>query len=169
MSAAALITLASLLALPTSQLDIATRVAGAGRPHCVAYELDGTSGPCLPSFAIKRGKRVSATATGPHIEFTMGASLRLTRDEFALLAGHEIAHYFLEHDGSNRTDELAADRLGAELACKAGYNPTAGSTLFRHLKAGSTHPRPEVRRAAVLAVGCGPPSASPNSEGRPME
>lgn len=151
----ALLATASASSLPPERLTIANRIAAEGKPECVSHALDGTTGPCLPSFAIKPGKRVNAKATGARIEFTMAASLRLSRDEFALLAGHEVAHYFLAHNGSNSANELAADRLGAELACRAGFDPAAGATLFRHLKAGTTHPRPEARRAAVLAVRCG--------------
>lgn len=155
MAAAALALLASALALPGPQLEIATRIAGAGRPHCVSYAPDGTSGPCLSSFAVGPGKRVDARATGTRIEFTMAASLRLTRDEFALLAAHEVAHTYLGHlGGSNPAKELAADRLGAQLACQAGFDPAAGASLFRYLRAGTSHPRPELRKAAVLAVGC---------------
>ena len=42
------------------------------------------------------------------ITFTRGATERLTEDEFALLAGHEIAHWYLGHRGSSVAAELAA-------------------------------------------------------------
>ncbi len=151
----ALLATASASSLPPERLTIANRIAAEGKPECVSHALDGTTGPCLPEFGLVPGARVNARATGAAITFTRGAAARLTSDEFALLAGHEVAHYYLSHRGSNRHDELAADRLGAELACRAGFDPAAGATLFRHLKPGTTHPRPEARRAAVLAVRCG--------------
>lgn len=56
--------------------------------------------------------------------FTRGATTRLTADEFALLAGHEIAHWYLGHTGegdaaTRREAELAAHCLGASPACPA--------------------------------------------------
>ena len=56
-------------------------------------------------------------------------------------------------------NELAADRMGAELACRAGFDPAAGASLFRHLRPSRVHPKAGVRRAAVLAVGCGDASS----------
>lgn len=51
--------------------------------------------------------------------------------------------------------ELAADRLGAQLACQAGFDPAAGLGLFAYLHQGSDHPPLPARIAAVLAAGCG--------------
>ena len=151
----ALLATASASALPPERLTIANRIAAEGKPECLSHALDGTTGPCLPEFGVVPGARVNARARGAAITFTQGAAARLTPDEFALLAGHEIAHYYLGHNGgSNPSNELAADRLGARLACQAGFDPTAGASLFRYMRAGTSHPRPELRRAAVLAVGC---------------
>lgn len=151
----ALLTLALGLMLPPQHLEIANRVAGDGKPECLSHWQDGTIGPCLPAFAIKAGGHVNGWSIGTRITFTRAATVRLTQDEFALLAGHEIAHYYLGHDTSNPADELAADRLGAQLACQAGYDPVKAVSLFRFISAGKNHPRRAERRAAVLGVGCG--------------
>ncbi|PLK26433.1 hypothetical protein [Novosphingobium sp. TH158] len=140
--------------LPPSHLAIALAVAGQGQPGCTAYHPDGSTGPCLPRFAIRGGGGVNGQSLGMQITFTRGATTRLTRDEFALLAAHEVAHSYLGHNGSSREAELAADRLGAQLACQAGFDPQAGTGLFRFLRSGSKHPKAEQRRAAVLSVPC---------------
>ena len=150
----ALFALAAALQLPAPQMEIATRVAGKGKPVCTSYQVDGAMAPCLPSFELGSGGRVNGESAGPLIAFTRAATVKLTREEFALLAGHEIAHYYLGHGGNNPADELAADRLGAQIACEAGYDPAAGVSLLRFFRDGKTHPPRAVRRAAVLGVWC---------------
>ena len=149
-----LLVLAAGVSPPPQYLEIAASVAGAGLPACISYSPDGTTGPCLPSFAVKPGGKVGGLSTNGRIVFSHAATVRLTRDEFALLAGHEIAHYYLNHRRSTPQTELAADRLGAQLACQAGFDPAAGASLFRHLGTGATHPPPAQRRAAVMTVNC---------------
>jgi hypothetical protein len=140
--------------LPQQHLDIANRVAGEGKPACQSYHPDGTESGCLPVFAVGRGGGVNGWNLAGRITFSTAATIRLNNDEFALLAGHEIAHYYLGHKGSTKAAELAADRLGAELACKAGFDPLSGITLFRHLRPSKVHPTSSERSAAVLKVGC---------------
>ncbi|TXF12916.1 M48 family metallopeptidase [Pelomicrobium methylotrophicum] len=62
---------------------------------------------------------------------------------------------------NSRTMEAEADRIGIELAAKAGYNPRAALTLWDKMaKLGesrppeflSTHPSPETRRRALEAL-----------------
>lgn len=156
----ALLALAAGLQLPPQQLEIASKVAAGGRPECTSYQPDGAVGPCLPTFELGSGSRINGSSAGPLIVFTRAATEKLTRDEFALLAGHEIAHYYLGHGEGNPADELAADRLGAQIACQAGYVPAAGISLFRFFAAGQTHPHRAQRRAAVLSVRCNPQLAS---------
>jgi hypothetical protein len=141
-------------ALPDKQLTIASRVAGNGIPNCRSYQPDGNEGPCMPSFAVRRGSGVNATIFAGQIRFSTGALNRLNADEFALLAGHEIAHYYLGHKGSSKAAELAADQLGARLACDAGFDPLSGATVFRFARTGPTHPKREERGAAVISSGC---------------
>ncbi len=150
----ALFALAAALQLPPLQMEIATKVAGDGRPSCTSYQVDGTMAPCLPSFELGSGGQVSGESAGALITFTRAATVKLTRDEFALLAGHEIAHYYLGHGASNPADELAADRLGAQIACEAGYDPASGVSLFLFFRDDKTHPPRAERRAAVLGVQC---------------
>jgi hypothetical protein len=142
------------LALPSQRLEIAIRVAGEGLPNCQSFRSDGTIGGCLPTFSVRRGGGINGSSLAGKIAFTTGAMARLSEDEFALLAGHEVAHYYLGHRNKALKNEIAADRLGAELACKAGFDPVAGSTLFRHLRSSRVHPSSDARRVAVLAVGC---------------
>lgn len=145
------------MVLPPDQQAIATRVAGAGLPECRVYNADGSEGPCLPTFAVTRGGAINGRSNAGHITFSQGTMTRLTADEFALLAGHEIAHWYLGHQRSSIDAELAADRLGAQLACRAGYDAARGSTVFRFVGQGRTHPPRDLRRAAVLE-GCPNPA-----------
>lgn len=146
--------MAAALSLPSERMEIAFRVAGDGLPNCHSYQLDGTTGPCLPSFSVHGSGGINARSLAGQIAFTPAAVVRLNENEFALLAGHEIAHYYLGHKINAMANELAADRLGAELACSAGYDPISGSTLFRHFRRGKVHPSSDVRRAVVLSIGC---------------
>lgn len=143
------------LAYSPTPLEIAQRVASASPPDCRSYYPDGSEGPCLASFGIDRGRAVNARARGGHITFTQGAVTRLTPDEFALLAGHELAHWYLGHRESSKASELAADILGAQLACRAGYDPITGASLFRYVNSGRNYPAPQARRQAVQTHGCG--------------
>ncbi|QEA14787.1 hypothetical protein [Novosphingobium ginsenosidimutans] len=145
--------------LPPDHLAIATRVAGAGLPQCRMYRADGSEGPCLPSFALTASGSINGHSRAGHITFTRGATTRLTADEFALLAGHEIAHWYLGHGESSREAELAADRLGAQLACQAGYDVTKGAAVFRFVGKSRIYPERAERVRTVLAVGCGQAAA----------
>jgi hypothetical protein len=146
---------ASDLILPREHVEIALRVAGTGRPQCRSYNANGGESPCLPRFALQRGSGINGASLAGQITFTRSATTRLNQNEFALLAGHEIAHWYLGHRGSSIEAELAADRLGAELACRAGFDVTAGAELFRFLHSDRAHPKAEVRRRVVQEVNCG--------------
>jgi predicted Zn-dependent protease len=63
---------------------------------------------------------------------------------------------------NSRAAETEADRIGIELAAKAGYDPAAAVTLWRKMNALpggkppqflSTHPNPENREKALAALG----------------
>ena len=151
-------------ALPLPQLDIAVRVAGSGLPQCTSYHPDGSEGPCLPHFALRQAHAINAWRAGGQITVTSGAAEALTGDEFALLAGHEIAHWLLGHRTSSPEAELAADRLGAKLACAAGFDLAAGVKLFTHLNKDHAHPSAALRTAALIGTDCRPgPSAGTQS------
>ncbi len=157
MRALAILALVAGIPLPEPQREIALRIAGQGLPSCRSHHPGGGEGPCLPDFAMRPDGPVNGWSLGGRITFTTAATTRLSRDEFALLAGHEIAHWYLGHRGSSPDAELAADRLGAQLACQAGFDVAAGASLFRHLRPGRNHPPAERRREAVLGVQCGNP------------
>jgi predicted Zn-dependent protease len=62
---------------------------------------------------------------------------------------------------NSRTSETEADRIGIELAAKAGYDPRAAATLWEKMgKVGgkgppqflSTHPAPQNRQATLQAL-----------------
>lgn len=154
----AAIALSAGLALSPQQADIAALVVGEGKPACIAYAPDDSPAPCRPVFAVTAGVHVNAWADGDHIRFSRAAVLRLTPAEFALLTAHEVAHYFLGHETSTVAFELAADRLGAELACRAGFRPEEGVSMLRFLAAGEDHPPRDLRRAVILAVRCDLPA-----------
>jgi Zn-dependent protease with chaperone function len=145
---------AAVFTLADERKAIASDIAAAGRPACTSYHPDGSETPCRPAIALVPGRSINAWRQGSQIRFTRAASERLNRDEFALLVSHEIAHYYLGHTENSRANELAADRLGAELACKAGYDPQAGASLLRYLKAGPHHPDAAERRKAILEAPC---------------
>ena len=149
-------------ALPADHLDIAIRVAGQGLPQCTTYRSDGTASPCLPQFALRNGNQVNGWNLRGHIAFTVGATRHLNRDEFALLAGHEIAHWYLGHTQSSRANELAADQLGAELACRAGFDLESASGLYQHLLSDRTHPAQKIRYDIVMQMECKRESAAQN-------
>lgn len=133
-------------------LAIATRVAEIGNPGCAAYVVRETSGNCLPHYAIRRGRQINAWTYGGRIQFSSGSVRHLTSDQFALLAGHEIAHHYLGHTQSSTTNELEADMLGALLACRAGYRIAAGAELYRHARSGRLYPSPKLRRAVIMGI-----------------
>lgn len=148
------------LTLSPQQADIVQRVVGEGKPECLVYRPDETETPCRPVFSVTAGVHVNAWANGEEIRLSHAAVMRLNREEFALLVAHEVAHYLLGHRASSPAAELAADQLGAQLACRAGYDPAVGLSLLRYLAAGSTHPRRQQRRAVILAVACQRQSAT---------
>lgn len=55
---------------------------------------------------------------------------RHNKDEIALVIGHELSHYALHHDESTPINEMLADKLGAFLAMKAGYNMCNGRMIY---------------------------------------
>lgn len=146
-------------------LAIAEKVAGPGRPDCTAYHPDGHVTACVPQFSIRYDRQINAWSLGGHIQFSSGAVERLSAEEFALLAGHEIAHYYLGHQHSSITNELEADWLGALLACRAGFPVASAMKLFRHARGSNSHPAPLQRRNLLAGmnhiVDCGESTAAP--------
>lgn len=140
--------------LSSDHHEIALRVAGKGFPDCRSYLLDGTVRPCFPAFVVKRGGRINAWSLGGVITLSEGAVQRLNRDEFAILVGHEIAHWYLGHKASSPQAELEADKLGLLLACDAGFDIQVGLGLFRHLRTSRSHGNAVTRLEAVRLASC---------------
>lgn len=134
----------------TEYLAVAAHVAGSGKPNCIAFSSGDTTGSCLPRYTVKRGRRINAWAYQGNIQFSSAAIGRLSNDQFALLAGHEIAHFYLGHTHSSVTTELEADMLGALLACRAGYRIDAAAGLYRYARAGRSYPSPKLRRKVIM-------------------
>lgn len=142
------------LTIPKHHLGIANRVAGSGMPQCQSQSPDGTVSNCMPDFAVRHGAVVNGWSMDGQITFSSAAIRKLNDDEFALLAGHEIAHYYLGHKVRSRAAELEADRIGAELACKAGFNQISGVTLFERLRPSKFHPPKFERIREVINILC---------------
>jgi predicted Zn-dependent protease len=79
----------------------------------------------------------------------------------ATLAGASLAAKFALELPNSRVAESEADRIGIELATRAGYDPAAAATLWQKMGAlpgdrppefMSTHPAPENRQAALTAL-----------------
>ena len=139
---------------------ITHRVAGAGLDLRRSAAADGSEQPCTPAITLHPAEAVDGWGGDGRITYTRGAVTRLSADAFALLAGHELAHWYLGHRVSTRENEAAADRLGAALACRAGFDLRAGVALFRHVRETAVYPAPRVRQGAVLGAGCAANAAS---------
>jgi predicted Zn-dependent protease len=79
----------------------------------------------------------------------------------ATLAGAALAAKFALELPNSRVAESEADRIGIELATRAGYDPAAAVSLWQKMGAlpgdrppqfMSTHPSPENREAALTAL-----------------
>lgn len=142
------------IVLPSPHQEIVLRVSGGGYPACQSYWPDGSIRPCYPTFFVKQMDSVDAWSRSGNITFTKGAIEKLSEAEFALLAGHEIAHWYLGHNGSSPKAELEADKLGFDLACNAGFNVESGLGLFRHIRSNRSHGKAADRTAAIQAMRC---------------
>lgn len=144
-------------------LAIAEKVAGSGKPDCTAYLPDGRVTACTPRFSVRQSGQVNAWSHGGHIQFSSAALQRLSNDQFALLAGHEIAHYYLGHSHSSIANELEADALGALLACRAGFDLERADDLFRYARSSRSHPT-RMQRHKVLTGLASHSECSPQPE-----
>lgn len=96
-----------------------------------------------PGLFLDTSQEVNASSSPMRISVTIGM-LRFTRnaDELAMVLGHELAHFTLQHRGSTPAHEFAADSLGSRYTDVAGYSHCIGAAvLYRlHDTADSTHP-----------------------------
>ncbi len=85
----------------------------------------------------------------------------IATDSAAVMAGAQGAAALAITLPNSRSSETEADRIGIELAAKAGYDPRAAATLWQKMgKAGgsgppqflSTHPAPGNRQATLTAL-----------------
>lgn len=138
-----------MIPLPRPQQEIVVRVAGSGKPNCTSYYPDGSTQRCFPIFGLRSSEAINGWSHEGQIQFSTAAIRKLNSFELALLAGHEIAHFYLDHRKSGVSDELEADRIGALLACHAGYDPRRALTLLDRIPSGRTHPSAEERKRVI--------------------
>ena len=89
---------------------------------------------------------------------TVAVAAKGTEYGGATLSGAALAAQLAIQLPNSRTAETEADRIGIELAARAGYNPYAASTLWQKMAAVggskspqflSTHPNPQNRMATL--------------------
>ena len=108
-----------------------------------------------------------ANHTAERMSVAMGTSLAVlavgvaSDNKGAAMAGAAVAAKLAIELPNSRTSEAEADRMGIELAAKAGYDPHAAVTLWQKMnKVGggrvpeflSTHPAPENREQTLKAL-----------------
>jgi len=108
-----------------------------------------------------------ANHTAERMSVAMGTSLAVlavgiaTDNKGAAMAGTAVAAKLAIELPNSRTSEAEADRMGIELAARAGYDPHAAVTLWQKMnKVGggsvpeflSTHPAPENREQTLKAL-----------------
>jgi predicted Zn-dependent protease len=104
-----------------------------------------------------------SVAMASTVAMTAAAVAMSGRDGAALgLAGAELAAVYAIQLPNSRESESEADRIGIEIAARAGYDPHAAVTLWEKMeKAGgkgppqflSTHPSPANRRQTLQELG----------------
>ncbi len=93
----------------------------------------------IPDLVILKSGIVNAWTDGEHITITTGLVSKMTNEnELAMVLGHELAHA-LNHDMErvtldSRDIEAHADKLGAFIMMRAGYNVCEGKEIFRVFK-----------------------------------
>ena len=123
------------------------------------------------AIAINAGVIAAGVASDNHtaesMSVAMGTSLAVlavgmaTDNKSAAVAGAAVAAKLAIELPNSRESEAEADRMGIELAAKAGYHPYAAVTLWQKMnKVGggrvpeflSTHPAPENREQTLKAL-----------------
>ena len=120
-------------------------------------------------FAQIMGHEIShavANHTAERMSMVLAQSVGLialgaTTDNEGVLTGAALAAQLAVQLPNSRVAESEADRLGIELASRAGYAPAAAVTLWRKMEENSdsqsleflsTHPSPANRRASLAAL-----------------
>jgi predicted Zn-dependent protease len=142
-----------------------------GRAHGIYTGLIGKIDPSDDEIAQVMGHEIGhalANHTAEKMSVAMASSLGVmavgaaSDNSGAAMAGAAAAAALAVTMPNSRAAETEADRIGIELAAKAGYDPAAAVTLWRKMNALpggkppqflSTHPNPENREKALAALG----------------
>ncbi len=112
----------------------------------------------LPPLTILDTPEINAWTDGVNITITTGIlSVMENENELALVLGHEMAHYInhdtLHDDLDSRQVEAHADKLGAFIMMRAGFDVCKGKEMFTVFKeqfgdspVTSTHPDQAFRK-----------------------
>ncbi len=102
----------------------------------------GQGGAVPSTLRIDPAGVINAYTTSDGITVYRGLLNIMTKDELALVLGHEVAHFVLGHvflpienqtKDNIRIEEMQADKYGAFLAQRAGYSVCQGREFFRML------------------------------------
>lgn len=91
----------------------------------------------IPPLVLEDNPVVNAWITPDNLTITTGMLHFIKdKDELALVIGHEMGHFMLQHfelGGDNRLHEANADKFGVFLALRAGYNVCVGEGLWMRM------------------------------------
>lgn len=91
----------------------------------------------IPPLVIVTSLDVNAFMTPDNLFVTIGMMKFVkNQDEMAAVIGHEIGHYVLRHSwfkDDSRLKEANADKIGAYMVLRAGYNICAIETLWTRM------------------------------------
>jgi len=114
---------------------------------------------CVYRVQVRPSAEMNAWADGRTVTLTSAYVRYAARDEdLALIIGHELAHNVLRHPlEPSRAREREADRVGAYLAARAGYDLSGAADFWRRIGEDNwgarlgflTHPSPSARSRAV--------------------
>ncbi len=93
----------------------------------------------LPPLTILDDQTINAWTDGLNITITTGIlKVMENEDELAMVLGHEMAHYInhdVNHDDlDSRNVEAHADKLGAFIMMRAGFDVCKGKEMFKVFK-----------------------------------
>lgn len=141
-----------------AQAPAELRIARRGQEQTVA--LPGETG-CASRVQIIAGTGLNARADGRYVQiYAPMLDFAANDDELATVVGHELAHNILRHvqrGVPGKVAEYEADRLGAWLVARAGYNVDAVVPFWTRYEkqtnpgifADGTHPSLKARLAAI--------------------
>ena len=131
--------LAVLLGLSMSGASHATTKADATRIYNKLVALSGVGRPLL---VFSSDQNINAYSSSDSVIVTQGMLNITNNAELALVIGHELGHIAHGDPYSSKSAEYAADKYGAQLISKAGYNVCYAARLFIKLgyPEGKTHP-----------------------------